>query len=79
MRSVRVGASDVSADPIDVEQPEPPDEETVVRWNRYKEARRAGLSIVEAQLFADSLIDVGLLRSCVANGWSGEQIRDVLL
>lgn len=69
----------MSGRPIDVETAAEPSEETVVRWNRYKEARRAGMSIVEAQLWADSGADVGLLRRCVTNGWTAEQIRDVLL
>jgi hypothetical protein len=55
------------------------DEALQVRRNRYVEARAAGLSIVEAQLFRDSGADVGWLRRCVANGWSAQQIRDVML
>lgn len=67
-------------DEIDVYQPDDePAEETVVQWNRYKEARKAGLSIVEAQIWADSHGDVGLLRLCVRNRWTPEQIRAVLL
>jgi hypothetical protein len=47
--------------------------------NREVEALAAGLSIVEAKLFADSLADVGLLRRCVANGWSAVQIAEIVL
>jgi hypothetical protein len=55
------------------------DEQRTVLRNRYDEARAAGLSIVEAQLFRDSGADVGWLRCCVRNGWSGEQIAAVVL
>jgi hypothetical protein len=65
-------------DPVDVQQVVS-DEQLQVRRNRYVEARAAGLSIVEAQLFRDSGADVGWLRRCVANGWSAQQIRDVML
>ncbi len=44
------------------------DEQLEVQRRRYQEARRAGLTIVEAKLFADSDCDVGLLRACVAGG-----------
>jgi hypothetical protein len=54
------------------------DEQLQVLRNRYAEARAAGLSIVEAQLFRDSLTDVGLLRRCVRNGWTPEQIARVV-
>jgi hypothetical protein len=54
------------------------DEQLQVLRNRYAEARAAGLSIVEAQLFRDSLTDVGLLRRCVRNGWTAEQIAAVV-
>lgn len=42
------------------------DELLEVRRRRYKEARRAGLTIPEAKLFADSDTDVGVLRRLVA-------------
>lgn len=65
------------------DEPEPldglTDEARIVLRNRYTEARRAGLSIVEAQLFRDSSTDVGLLRRCVRNRWSAEQIAAVVL
>lgn len=44
------------------------DELLEVRRRRYQEARRAGLTIPEAKLFADSDADVGLLRRLVATG-----------
>lgn len=55
------------------------DELLEVRRRRYQEARQAGLSIVEAKLFADSDQDVGLLRRCLKNGWTPEQIARVVL
>jgi hypothetical protein len=42
------------------------DELLEVRRRRYQEAREAGLSIVEAKLFADGDQDVGTLRRLVA-------------
>lgn len=48
------------------ERPVAVDELLEVRRRRYQEARAAGLSIVEAQLFADSGEDVGMLRKLVA-------------
>ncbi len=44
------------------------DELVEVQRRRYQEARRAGLTIVEAKLFADSDCDVGLLRACIRGG-----------
>ncbi len=44
------------------------DEQLEVQRRRYQEARRAGLTIVEAKLFADSGCDVGLLRACIRGG-----------
>lgn len=59
---------------------EPVDDELLeVRRRRYQEARRAGLSIVEAKLFADSGEDVGLLRRCVKNDWTPSQIARIVL
>lgn len=51
--------------------PDPPDlpaqcdEQREVHRRRYKEARAAGLSIAEAELFAGSERDVGELRALV--------------
>lgn len=60
--------------------PELSDEARVARRNRYKEARRAGLSIVEASLFADDVeASVGQLRKLVAGGATPEQIARILL
>lgn len=59
--------------------PEITDEQREALYRRYQEARRAGLSIVEANLFADSGTDVGLLRRLVAKGCPPELIREILL
>lgn len=55
------------------------DEQRTVTRNRYREARQAGLTIVEAQLFADSDRDIGELRLLVAKGATVEQIRAIIL
>lgn len=65
-----------------VETPEPvetSDELLEVRRRRYKEARRAGLSIAESHLFADSETDIGVLRRLVADGCSPRLIAQILL
>lgn len=65
--------------------PEPPplapaslEQLTVARW-RYRTARKAGLSIVESQMFADSHADIGSLRNMAAAGRSPSEIVDLLL
>jgi len=55
------------------------DEKTRVANRRYHEALDAGLSVTDANLFADSTADVGLLRLCVRNGWTAEMIAAVML
>lgn len=47
---------------------EPSHEIKVIRRRRFEEARDAGLTLVEARLFAESDIDIGLLRKCVEAG-----------
>lgn len=44
------------------------DEQREVYRRRFREARQAGMSIVEAQLFADSDQDIGTLRKLVKAG-----------
>lgn len=46
---------------------------------RFREARAAGLTRVEARLFAESDVDIGLLRKCVAGGCSPLLMAKVLL
>lgn len=55
------------------------DETLEVLRRRYTEARRAGLTIIEARLFADSDGDVGELRKLVAKGATPAQIRAIVL
>lgn len=55
------------------------DERLEVTRNRYMEARKAGLTIVEAQLFADSDTDIALLRKLVKGKATVEQIRRIVL
>jgi hypothetical protein len=55
------------------------DEYRRVRHRRFKEAMQAGLSLVEAKLFADSDIDVSRLRELVDGGCSAELIARILL
>ena len=50
----------------------------VVR-RRYTEARQAGLTIVEAKLFAESEADVGELRRLVQAGCPVETLRAIVL
>ena len=56
------------------------DEESVhVYLRRRKEARRAGLTIVEAQMFAESDVDIGVLRKLVRDGCDPDLIREIVL
>jgi len=61
--SPRPNPKDPWPDPPDL--PQLSDEVREVRRRRYKEARAAGMSIVEAELFAGSERDIGELRSLV--------------
>lgn len=55
------------------------DEQLEVLRRRYVEAREAGLTIVEARLFAESDRDVGELRRLVKKGCPVEQLRRIIL
>lgn len=55
------------------------DEEATVYLRRFKEARRAGMSRLEAQLFAESEIDVGELRRLVRLGCPAGMVAALLL
>lgn len=50
----------------------------VLRW-RYDEAREAGLSIIEAKLYAESSIDCSLLRRAKKAGCPPELLAKVVL
>lgn len=57
-----------------------PDPELVeVYRRRHKEARAAGLSIVEAKLFADGDQDVGWLRLLVGGGCDADLIARIII
>lgn len=57
---------------------EPVDERVEVARRRYHEALDAGLSVAEANAFADSHADVGVLRKLVAAGCSHELIAKII-
>jgi hypothetical protein len=65
--------------------PDPPelpvlsDEELEVRRKRYKEAKSAGLSIVESEMFSSNGVDVGQLRHLVAKCCPVDLIREIVL
>jgi hypothetical protein len=51
-----------------------------VWWNRYEEAREAGMRQDEARVFAeDGRIDVGVLRKLVADGCPADKLAAILL
>ena len=54
-------------------------EDLAVLLNRYREAREAGLTVVEARLFAESDRDVGELRKLVRAGCPVETLRAIVL
>lgn len=54
-------------------------EQTRVYLWRYREARLAGLTIIEARLFAESDADVGQLRKLVQLACPVETIRRIVL
>lgn len=56
-----------------------PDECVEVLRRRYQEARKAGLSIAEAQLFSESDIDVGQLRRLVRAGCPPAVIAKIIV
>lgn len=63
----------------DSKLPELSDELLEVRRRRYQEARRAGLSIAESHLLADSDTDLRLLRKLVKDGCDPSLIAHILL
>jgi len=62
-----------------MDSPEPSDEQLEVLRRRYTEARRAGMTLVEARLFAESDRDVGELRQLIKGGATPDQIRRIIL
>ena len=55
------------------------DEQREVLRRRHAEARRAGLTLIEARLFAESDRDIGELRQLVATGCPLDTIRAIVL
>lgn len=49
-----------------------------VIFRRFREARDAGLTLVEARVFAEGDADVGQLRKLVKAGCSGRMIARIL-
>jgi len=57
----------------------PASEAEVCRRRRFLEARKAGLTLVEARLFAESDRDVGQLRTLVKGGCPPAVIAAILI
>ncbi len=74
---IGVWGSDVQA--ADLETAEQCDEARRVVMRRYQEARDAGLTLVESRLFAESGVDVGLLRSLVRHHCRPQLIARILV
>lgn len=55
------------------------DEKVEVQLRRYREARLAGLTRIEARLFAESDADIGELRKLVRARCDVELIRRIIL
>ena len=70
---------DVLPSQADVEAPVQCDEARRVALRRFREARDAGLTLVESKLFADSGVDVGLLRACVKGDCKPQLIARILV
>jgi len=67
---------------VDTDLPTAPrtcEEQTAVYLRRYKEARAAGLSIVEARMFAESDTDIGELRRLVRKDCPRELLARLVL
>ena len=64
--------------PADLEAAAVLDEVGCVVLHRFTEARQAGLTLVEARLFAESDTDVGLLRTLVNGDCPSKLIARIL-
>jgi hypothetical protein len=62
-----------------VTEDDQPTESDRVMFRRFHEARDAGLTLVEARLFAESDADVGHLRKLVAAGCKPAVIAKILI
>ena len=54
-------------------------ETSAVYYSRYREAKRAGLTMAERRLFAESDTDIGILRKLVDDGCPVDLIRQIVL
>lgn len=54
-------------------------EQAIVLVRRFREAKDAGMTRIEARLFAESEIDIGDLRRLVKLGWPPGLLAKVLL
>ena len=72
----------VSKGKTETPQPEPftmSDEELALHRHRYREARRAGMSMRDAKLFALELqLDIGAMRALAAQGCPSHLLLRVL-
>lgn len=68
-----------AAEDLDLLLDEDASEPERVSANRYREARAAGLTPPEARHFADSLTDIGWLRTMVAGHADADLIARTLL
>lgn len=67
------------AAPVEDPDPEFDWEASSVYYNRYHEAKRAGMTIAERKLFASSDTDIGVLRELVEKGCPPELIAQIVL
>lgn len=54
-------------------------ETSAVYYKRYREAKKAGLTMAERRLFAESDTDIGVLRKLVEDGCPVDLIRKIVL
>jgi hypothetical protein len=54
-------------------------ERQTVYYQRYNEAKQAGLTMMERRLFAESDTDIGILRKLVTSECPVELIRKIVL
>jgi hypothetical protein len=63
----------------DEERPVPSGELLQLRRNRYREARKAGMTFAESKMFADSDIDIGELRRRVKQHVPPDLLAKIIL
>lgn len=65
-------------EPAATEEEQPTEQQRVI-LRRFREASDAGMTLVEARLFAESDCDVGLLRKLAKAGCPGSMIARILI